>query len=80
MSDIIKRGTKITPQLLADMLIRIYRNVNQIPTSNMVVSTKQFVNSDGANLEGAYNDSIVSKSADNYLKKYYDYVKLLVDM
>ena len=80
MSDIIKRGTKITPQLLADMLIRIFKNVNQIPTSNMVVSTKQFVNSDGVRLEGAYNDSVVSKSADNYLKKYYDYVKLLKDM
>lgn len=80
MSDIIKRGTKITPQLLADMLIRIYRNVNQIPTSNMVVSTKQFVDSAGKNLEGAYNDSIVSAKADDYLQKYYDYIKLLKDM
>lgn len=75
MSDLIKRGTKITPNLIQAVFLDIFHNVNQIPFSNLVLSSKQFVNQ-----QGAYNDAVVVGNTEDYLRTYLDYVSMLKDM
>ncbi len=75
MSDLIKRGTKITPNLIQAVFLDIFHNVNQIPFSNLVLSSKQFVNQ-----QGAYNDSVVVGNTEDYLRTYLDYVTMLNNM
>lgn len=75
MSDLIKRGTKITPNLIQAVFLDIFHNVNQIPFSNLVLSSKQFVNQ-----QGAYNDAVVVGNTEDYLRTYLEYVKMLNDM
>lgn len=82
-SDIIKRGTKITPNLIHSVFLDTYHNLNQIPFSNLVLSSKQFIcQKDGYTqpMQGAYNDSIVRGKTDDYLATYVSYVKILLDM
>lgn len=74
-SDIIKRGTKITPNLIHSVFLDTYHNLNQIPFSNIVLSTRQF-----NSIQGAYNDSAVSGTTEQILKTYYDYVNMLKAM
>lgn len=75
MSDLIKRGTKITPNLIQAVFLDIFHNVNQIPFSNLVLSSKQFNNQ-----QGAYNDSVITGNTGDYLKTYLDYVNMLKAM
>lgn len=74
-SDLIKRGTKITPNLIQAVFLDIFHNVNQIPFSNLTLSTKQF-----DEVEGAYNDSVTAKTTNDLLKTYLDYVNMLKAM
>lgn len=86
---VIKRGTEITPNRFQDLIVRIFKNLNEIPSSNIVVSTKQFKDfkNSGDNSVivkmvdfGAYADSIPKTGGLFYLSKYYDYVKRLKEM
>lgn len=83
MSDLIKRGTKITPNLIQAVFLDIFHNVNQIPFSNLVLSSKQFIcQKDGYTqpMQGAYNDAVVVGNTEDYLRTYLDYVTMLKDM
>lgn len=86
-SDIIKRGTKITPNLIQAIFLDTYHNLNQIPFSNIVLSSKQFRSKHGNTglewcqpMQGAYNDSIVQGKTNDYLATYVSYVNMLKDM
>ena len=80
-SDIIKRGTKITPNLIHSVFLDTYHNLNQIPFSNIVLSSKQFhCQKYDEPMQGAYNDSIVRGKTNDYLATYVSYVKILKDM
>ena len=76
MSEAIKRGTEITPDRLQDILVRIYKKLNEIPTSNIVLSTKQFRD---LYETGAYKDSDTTGGKE-YLIRYYTQVKQLEEM